>query len=146
MTTIKQLNAYEVIGNIILYLTVGSLVTYNVNIKKAYNFNKTAFSPPSWLFGVVWTLLYILLGIGSAYISKDFLELLNNIQLVCNFSWVIVYFGYKKQILSIILIFIIIVLSLIIIILDQPAGYFYIPYIIWLFYALFLTFVQPIKH
>jgi benzodiazapine receptor len=142
-----MVNVYEIFGNAILYLTIGSLVTYNVDIRNAYetSFKRPPLSPPSWLFGVAWSILYVLIAIGSAYITTDYLYLLNGIQLALNFSWTIMFFGLKQKTISAIFILLMIFLTLTIIIVDRPAGYFFIPYILWLAFALYLNMTTEIN-
>ena len=60
--------------------------------------NQPAFAPPAWLFPVVWTVLYLLMGVGAARVSqKDSPEkenaiLLFTAQLVINVFWPIIFF------------------------------------------------------
>jgi tryptophan-rich sensory protein len=139
-------NFFDIFGNIILYLSVGSLVSYNLNIKDQYkNFNLPKLSPPSWIFGIVWTLLYILIGIGATYLELDYVLFLNNIQMSLNFSWTVIFFGFKQKLISSLIIFTIICLVIAIIILERPAGYFYIPYLIWICFALYLNIFTVFK-
>src|SRR5918994_6726356 len=66
------------------------------------NLRKPAFQPPSWMFGVVWTILYTLLGLALAIVlreppsnqRRDALWLFGG-QLALNFSWSPVFFGMQ---------------------------------------------------
>lgn len=82
---------------------IGSLFTFS-SIPTWYAFlNKPFFSPPNWIFGPVWTLLYTLMGV-SAYLvwrryqfSKKSLPFWHVYitQLVLNSLWSILFFGFK---------------------------------------------------
>ena len=60
---------------------------------------KPAISPPGWLFPVVWTVLFILMGIsaGMVYLSNDHSRtkalIIYGVQLVVNFFWSIIFFN-----------------------------------------------------
>ena len=64
--------------------------------------NKPSFSPPNWLFGPVWTILYILLGVSLFLIwnldaskARNLAILFFVIQLVLNFCWSFIFFYFK---------------------------------------------------
>jgi tryptophan-rich sensory protein len=113
--------------------------------------NKPFFTPPNWLFGPVWTLLYLLMGI-SAYLihSLGFEKIkikkalyLFAAQLILNTLWSFVFFGFKLPFLAyivIIILWIFIVLTIKNFLkLSKLAGYLMIPYLIWVTYASFLN-------
>ncbi|MCD1294300.1 TspO protein [Methanocella sp. CWC-04] len=112
---------------------------------------KPSFSPPNWLFGPVWTILYILMGVALFLIWKKINEAPEaktaiaffGIQLVLNFFWSLFFFGLH----SISLAFLDIVLLLIFIILttmkfyriDKTAAYLMVPYLLWVSFATILN-------
>src|SRR6187455_3466380 len=63
--------------------------------------NKPSFNPPSWLFGPVWIILYLMMGISLFIIWKEGLKnkvvksafIIFVIQLIVNASWSVVFFG-----------------------------------------------------
>lgn len=63
--------------------------------------NKPSFSPPNWVFGPVWIILYILMGI-SLYLvwQKKKIPAIFWIQLMLNVLWSIVFFGFKNSLLA----------------------------------------------
>lgn len=101
---------------------------------------------PSWIFPVVWSILYILMGISSYIIYNKTFEIDNvyKLQLIVNFIWPFIFFKFKLYILAFIWILFLILLVLIMIrdylSKDKLAGWLQIPYLIWLVIALFLTF------
>ena len=113
---------------------------------------KPSFNPPSWVFGPVWTILYIMIGI-SLYlvwitkankILKKKSYWIFGIQLVLNAMWSIAFFGLQNPGLA----FIVIVLLWISIILTmvefykirKSAGYLLVPYFLWVSFASVLNF------
>ncbi|MDP1801760.1 MAG: TspO/MBR family protein [Bacteroidota bacterium] len=108
--------------------------------------NKPVFNPPNYLFGPVWTLLYILMGISFYLILQCYNPILRKravvifcIQLFLNFCWSFLFF--KFQLLGISFIEIIFIwFSIILMILtfykiNKTAAYIQIPYLLWVSFA-----------
>lgn len=106
--------------------------------------NKPIFSPPNWVFGPVWTILYILMGI-SLYLVwvKIKVPTIFWIQLVLNTLWSIIFFGLKNPALALIeVIFLWITIFLTIRAfsnINKLARNLLIPYLIWVSFASFLN-------
>lgn len=104
---------------------------------------------PAWIFPIVWTILYILMGISSYIIYEKTNEIskIYVVQLIVNLLWSFVFFKFKLFILAFIWILLLILLVIIMIrefiLKNKIAGYLQIPYLIWLFVAtiLNLTFI-----
>ena len=112
---------------------------------------KPPFSPPSWIFGPVWTLLYALMGISFFLIwvkglnKKKVKTALTYflIQLALNFLWSISFFGFHSPLLG----FVNIIFLLVFIILtikhfyplSKNASYLLIPYLLWVIFATVLN-------
>ena len=111
--------------------------------------NNPFFSPPNFLFGPVWTVLYFLMGVSLylIWISKS--KLKKNafkiffIQLTLNALWSIIFFGLKNPLLAFIdIVALWITISLTIkhfYKISKPASYFLIPYILWVSFATLLN-------
>lgn len=106
--------------------------------------NKPLFSPPNWIFGPVWIILYTLIGISlyKIWIKKGDLKLFA-FHLFLNAIWSPVFFGLKNLGLAF-LIIVIMDISLILIIkkfmrINKIAGYILIPYLIWISFASILN-------
>lgn len=110
--------------------------------------------PPSWLFPVVWAVLYALMGI-SAYLiyfshgSADKRALwLYAAQLAVNFSWSIVFFKYEKLWAGAAVIILLIVLVMLMITafkkISPTAAWLNIPYQLWLIFAAYLNIATAI--
>ncbi len=129
------------IGGLSALVTSGSMDTYTTLIKPPL-------APPSILFPIVWTILFILMGISSylIYESGDDNESLKTylIQLGINFVWPILFFVVKNMLLSLIWI---ILLDVIVIIMikkfykiNKTAAYLQIPYLLWILFATYLNY------
>lgn len=110
--------------------------------------NKPALSPPGWLFPVVWTILYILMGIASYLVlvsgkpNRSALSVYG-IQLIFNFFWSIIFFNFEAYLFSFVWLIILWVLILATMILffrvSEPAGYLLLPYLLWVTFAGYLN-------
>jgi translocator protein len=132
------------IGAISGYYTSTSITTWYVTL------NKPSFNPPNYLFGPVWTTLYILMGI-SFYIIlnkaeaniKPKLILIFCIQLILNFLWSFIFFKFQNLGLACIEISIMWLSILTMIILfyktSKVASLMNIPYLLWVSFASVLT-------
>jgi benzodiazapine receptor len=113
---------------------------------------KSSINPPSWLFGVVWPILYLLLGYSSYLIwntssvnmnIKQFYLFLYAIQVLMVMAWWPYFVYYPNKLFSTITLILLAIFALIITILFFPinniAAYCFIPYVIWLSFASFLT-------
>lgn len=113
---------------------------------------KPGFAPPSIVFPIVWTILYILMGISAYKILKKGYELPKVkdamfyywLQLGLNFIWSILFFGFDLRLTSLItlaiLIIIVITMTIKFFKIDKKAAYLNIPYILWLLYAFVLNY------
>jgi tryptophan-rich sensory protein len=111
------------------------------------NLEKPAIYPPGYLFGLVWTILYIMMGVSLYLIimkTKDKTPyVLFGAQLILNFFWTLIFFGLKNISLAIAEIVALWVLLLGTIITfkkySKTAAYLLIPYILWVTFATILT-------
>jgi len=112
--------------------------------------NKSSLTPSSWIFSVVWPILYFTLFISFIIIkkSKKCINFCNplkyfSIQLVLNLLWTTLFFKYKRTILALIDILLIILFTIITIIkfhnIDKFASYILMPYLMWLIFAFYLN-------
>lgn len=127
---------------------ISSLLTQN-SMQLFENINKPSLSPPGWLFPIVWTILYILMGIASYLIYTSHYYNKNNalftyeIQLIFNFFWSIIFFNLEAYFLAFIWLVILWIFILITTIqfynINKTAGYLMIPYLIWVTFAGYLN-------
>lgn len=129
---------------------IGSAFTTSAIPNWYENLNKPAFTPPGWLFGPAWTILYILMGI-SFYIawSKTNFEgykpalALFLVQLALNAAWSVIFFGLKQPLYALLEIIVLWFAILFILIrfykIDKTAGLILIPYFAWTSFAALLN-------
>jgi len=109
-----------------------------------------AITPPGWVFPVVWTSLYIMLGLALALIlnargsrGRGLAITLFLVQLALNLSWTPVFFGAGKIQLALWIIVAMLILSIAVTILfariRKPAAWLMVPYMVWISYAGCLT-------
>lgn len=130
------------VGGIAAFLTIGGMETFK-------NLNKPELSPPGWLFPVVWTILYILMGIASYLViisgkPNRTALIFYGIQLVFNFFWSLIFFNLELYLFAFIWLVILWVLIFITMVLfykvSEPAGYLMIPYLLWVTFAGYLNY------
>lgn len=102
--------------------------------------------PPSILFPIVWSIIYLLntIGIYLVTLNDDDAYVIYFIQLLVNSLWTILFFGLKFRLLAFILLVILLILVVVMSIKfykkNKIAGYLQIPYIVWLLFAGYLNF------
>ena len=140
-----KINYKNLIISILIPLALGGIVglltVSNSNIDSII---------PSWIFPVVWTILYILMGISSYIIYEKTGKIpeIYIIQLIFNLLWSFIFFKFKLFVLA--FIWIIILFILVIKMIkefrkkDKLAGNLQIPYAIWLVIAAILNLIQII--
>ncbi len=113
--------------------------------------NKPSFNPPNWLFGPVWTVLYLLMGV-SLYLvwsqkggvgTKSALVFFG-IQLGLNMLWSIIFFGMQMPSLAFAEILILLTFIVLTIVKFYPisrwSAYLLVPYALWVSFASILNF------
>ncbi|HVX41964.1 MAG TPA: TspO/MBR family protein [Gemmatimonadaceae bacterium] len=128
---------------------VGALATRNARSFYA-GLVKPAWAPPGWLFGPVWTILYILMGVAAWLVwraagwagAAGALSLFVG-QLVCNALWSWIFFAWRRAALAfveIILLLVLIVATLFAFAHVRPlAAVLLVPYLGWVIFATALT-------
>ena len=110
--------------------------------------NQPPLSPPGWLFPVVWTVLFILMGIASYLVLTSGLPCKSaltvyGIQLAFNFLWSIIFFNLSMYLFAFIWLCLLWILILATILMffriSKPAGYLMIPYLLWVTFAGYLN-------
>lgn len=113
------------------------------------NLNKPPLTPPAWVFPVVWTLLYTMMGIAAYLVTitdgdgVDEALLFYGIQLLVNFFWPIFFFGFGWYLVS----FLWLVLLWVLIFhtirlfaqISKPAAWLMVPYLVWVTFAGYLN-------
>ncbi len=137
---LKSILIPAIIGGII-GLIISKSIDYN-------NLIKPILSPPSILFPIVWTILYILMGISYAILESNSqvdskINFIYYFQLFVNALWSIFFFSLKWRLFSFIWILLLDVLVIIMIIKfynkNKTSGLLQIPYLLWILFASYLN-------
>ena len=127
---------------------IGGLATVSFKEPWYSTLIKPSFNPPDWVFGPVWTILYLMMTIAiwSYWHSKN--NDMNTvyiyfIHLVFNSAWSIVFFVYHNIFLALIVLLILISLILVLIVrfrrVKKMSSYLMVPYLLWTIFALILN-------
>lgn len=130
------------VGIISAFLTRNNMETFDL-------INKPFLALPSWLFPVVWTILYILMGIASYLVfisekpNKTALTVYG-LQLIFNFFWSIIFFNLELYLFAfiwLVLLWLLVIKTTILFYqISKLAGYLMIPYLLWVTFAGYLNF------
>jgi len=134
-----------------LCLTVGFIAGRFSPGKWYATLHKPSWTPPGWVFPVVWTILYVMMGL-SAWIIWQGTGLREValpisfflLQLIFNVLWMWLFFGLHRPglaFLDIALLWAILLVTLILFWMNRPmAGAFLIPYLVWVGFSSALNF------
>ncbi len=150
---IEKIKPYII--SVLIALAVGGLsapLTRN-NMSLYIDIITPPLSPPSWAFPVVWTILFILMGISAAMIYTDKAApepqkrsalYTYALSLVVNFFWSIIFFNLRAFLFAflwlLLLLFLIIRTIMKYYKINKTAAYLQIPYLLWVTFAGYLTF------
>jgi len=127
---------------------IGSLFT-TPSISTWYTtLNKPSFNPPNWIFGPVWTLLFIMMAISFYLVWQKGLTLtavlIFVLQLILNILWSLFFFYLKNPALAlmeIIFLWLAILANIVIFYsISKTTGFLLVPYILWVSFAAFLNY------
>ncbi len=133
---------------IFLPLVLGAIIGLLISTDSYKILAKPPLSPPGWLFPIMWSIIYLLMGISYYLLKKE-----NNTdqdvdkvyysQLIVNLLWSIIFFSFKLYFLSCLWI---LLLDILIIFMinnflkrNKTSAYLNIPYFIWCLFATYLT-------
>ena len=140
ITYVKAILVPVILGAIVGFITSGSM-DFDMLIKPS-------FAPPAILFPIVWTILYILMGVSygilkTKNLTDDKINRIYYLQLIVNLLWSIIFFTFKLRLLAYIWILLLIVLVIIMISRfyekNKLSGLLQLPYLAWIVFASFLN-------
>lgn len=148
----KIKNPSNLIVAILIPLAVGSLSSLLSGNREMYAMmNRPSITPPAIVFPIVWTILYILMGISSYLIyesqnsNKENALRIYALQLFFNFFWSIIFFGFSQYLFAFIWLLALIVILIIMIYefykINPLAAYLQIPYLLWCIFAAYLNYM-----
>ena len=128
---------------VILAAMIGSLASTQASSDLWYlSLNKSELNPPSYVFGIVWPILYVLMMI-SAYLAFKKIYEIFLIQLAFNAAWSWLFFRFQMPLISLIDIYLLVALNLYITALmyreNKLAFILFIPYVLWISFASYLN-------
>lgn len=140
------MNKFKLFIDILIPVAIGGIVGFIINPYIDYNsLVKPPLSPPSIVFPIVWTILYVLMGI-SYYLLKNpgkKEKIIYFVQLGVNALWSLFFFIGKFYLFSFIWIILLDVLVIFMIGIfyqnSKISGYLQIPYLIWILFATYLN-------
>ena len=127
---------------------IGSVTTINFKEPWYSLLNKPAFNPPDWIFGPVWTTLYLMMTISIWFFWHTKNRDMNTvyvyfIHLIFNTTWSIVFFVFHNIELALVVLILLIALIINLILrfrrVKMISAYLMIPYLLWCSYALILN-------
>ncbi len=138
---------------IIIPLAVGGLsALISMGGMQAYaEFEQPPLAPPGWLFPIVWTILYVLMGIASYLLvtSKASTRHIGSalktyaLQLFFNFCWSIIFFNFQLYWVALawlVVLWLLIVLCIVRFYrVSETAAFLMIPYLLWVTFAAYLN-------
>lgn len=152
MSGIHRINFKHLAISLAISLGVGALsgLLTMGGMKKFESVAKPPLTPPDVVFPIVWTILFILMGISAYLVYEENPRIFSGalavyaIQLAVNFVWPLVFFNLQFFLLAF---FIIIALWLLIIVMikqfygvNKTAALLQIPYLLWVTFAAYLNF------
>ena len=128
---------------VLITLIVGSLASSNTGTDTWYQgLIKSDLNPPGYVFGIVWPILYLFMGI-TAWRNIDTIKIDFYIQLFLNAIWSWLFFSFQLPLIALfdiwLLIFINIKILFIVSKQDKIGAIVYAPYILWLLFASYLN-------
>ena len=131
-----------------LPVVLGSLVGFIISGSINYNeLVKPPLAPPSWLFPIMWTIIYLLMGISYYLLKQDndneVLSRIYYVQLGVNLLWSIIFFVFEARLLACIWIVLLDILVGLMIYwfynTKKISGYLNILYMLWILFATYFT-------
>ena len=143
----KKIKIY--IRSILIPVIIGGIVGLIISSSINYNsLEKPFLAPPSIAFPIVWTILYILMGVSygilkSKKLTNSEIDLIYYVQLIVNSLWSIFFFLAKWRLFAFLWIIVLAILIIVMILKfynkDKVAGLLQIPYLLWVLFASYLN-------
>ena len=155
----EKINWKSLIASLLISLGTGalaSLITSNSMEQYSTMYNPPL-SPPGWVFPVVWTILYILMGTAAYLVYESDAEpadkrtalIFYGLQLFINFTWSIIFFNFNAYLLAfawlLLLWYLIYRTARLFSEINKTAGWLMVPYLLWVTFAGYLTLAIAIN-
>ena len=128
---------------VILTAVIGSIASTSAGTDSWYLLlNKSELNPPSYVFGIVWPILYILMMV-SAFLAHKKIFSIFIIQLFFNAAWSWLFFSFQMPLIALLDIYLLIAINIYILNLmykeNKVAFFLFIPYVVWISFASYLN-------
>ena len=144
-------NIWKLVLSILIPLVIGVVGSMLGGSMALFdNIEKPWFAPPAILFPIVWSILYILMGISSYLVYKSDSQykktslIIYAVQLILNALWSMIFFRFENFLLA--FVWLVILTGVVILMMyyfykaDKRAFYLQIPYLLWLIFATILNY------
>ena len=134
---------FTLILAVIIAAAVGSMASTSAGTDSWYfSLDKSRLNPPSYVFGIVWPILYILMMV-SAFLAHKKIFSIFIIQLFFNAAWSWLFFRFQMPLIALLDIYLLIAINIYILNLmykeNKLAFFLFIPYVIWISFASYLN-------
>ena len=138
-----RVRRFTLIVAVILAAAIGSMASTSAGTDSWYLLlDKSVLNPPSYVFGIVWPILYILMMV-SAFLTHKKVFSIFIIQLFFNAAWSWLFFRFQMPLIALLDIYLLIAINIYILNLmykeNKLAFFLFIPYVIWISFASYLN-------
>ena len=138
-----RVRRFTLIVAIILAAAVGSMASTSADTDSWYLLlDKSKLNPPSYVFGIVWPILYILM-MASAFLAHKKIFSIFIVQLFFNATWSWLFFRFQMPLIALLDIYLLIAINIYILNLmykeNKLAFFLFIPYVVWISFASYLN-------
>ena len=138
-----RVRRFTLIVAIIFAAAIGSMASTSAGSDSWYLLlDKSVLNPPSYVFGIVWPILYILMMV-SAFLAHKKIFSIFIIQLFFNASWSWLFFRFQMPLIALLDIYLLIAINIYILNLmykeSKLAFFIFIPYVAWISFASYLN-------
>ena len=128
---------------VIFAATIGSMASTSTGTDSWYlSLNRSELNPPSYVFGIVWPILYIFMMV-SAFLTHKKIFSLFIFQLFFNAIWSWLFFRFQMPLVALLDIYLLIVINIYILNLmykeSKLAFFLFVPYVLWISFASYLN-------
>ena len=138
-----RVRRFTLIVAVITAAAIGSMASTSAGTDSWYlSLDKSELNPPSYIFGIVWPILYILMMV-SAYLAHKKIFSIFITQLFFNAVWSWLFFRFQMPLIALLDIYLLIALNIYILNLmykeNKIAFFLFIPYVAWISFASYLN-------
>jgi len=138
-----RVRRFTLIVAVILAAAIGGMASTSASTDSWYLLlNKSELNPPSYVFGIVWPILYILMMV-SAFLAHKKVFSIFIVQLFFNAAWSWLFFRFQMPLIALLDIYLLIAINIYILNLmykeNKLAFFLFIPYVIWISFASYLN-------